>query len=130
MRVNRGLIVRAALLAVLAQPLASAVPSVTPAAAARAAGSVTAEAAAPKLPVGELPERRTRTSKTSRAADGKLTTTVSARPLNYRDGQGHWQPIDSGLASTKVGGYAYQNRANSFQARFKQTLGDDFLQLV
>jgi hypothetical protein len=43
-------------------------------------------AVAPQSPtVGELPDRRTRFSKTSRNSTGTFTTTISALPMNYRD---------------------------------------------
>ena len=84
----------------------------------------------PHLTVGEQPDRRTRTSTTRYNADHTFTTTVYDSPINYRDRLGHWQQIDSTLGSTSVKAYSYQNRANSFQAQFKQTLGDDYFRLV
>ena len=57
-------------------------------------------------------------------------TRTSGHPVNYRDKLGNWQPIDSTLTGSQVPGYAYQNRANSFQALFKKTLADGYLRLV
>ncbi|HKN50970.1 MAG TPA: DNRLRE domain-containing protein, partial [Amycolatopsis sp.] len=86
-----------------------------------------AAAAASPLPVGELADHRTRFSRTSRHANGSLTTTISAAPINYRDAKGHWQPIDSRLIASSTSGYAWRNAANSFAELFKEKLGPDFL---
>jgi len=82
------------------------------------------------LKVGELPDRRTRTSVTHFNADHTFTTTAYGHSVNYREPHGGWQPIDSTLVSTKEKGYAYENHADSFRTYFKQTLGDDYVRLV
>src|SRR5215831_8306651 len=84
----------------------------------------------PPLRVGEQADRRTGTSVTRFNADHTFTTTVYAAPVNYLDSHGRWQPIDSTLGPSTAKGYAYQNRANAFTVRFKDTLGPDHLQLV
>jgi hypothetical protein len=84
----------------------------------------------PVLQVGEQPRMRTRYSTTTYNADHTFSTRISGRPVNYRDRLGNWQPIDSTLGASQVPGYAYQNRANSFQALFKKTLADGYLRLV
>src|SRR5215469_7342157 len=82
----------------------------------------------PKRPsVGEQPDRRTRFSSTRYNADHTFTTSTSLHPVNYRAANGVLQPIDSTLVSSSQSGYAYQNRANNFQAQFKSQLGDDYL---
>ena len=80
-----------------------------------------------KLTVGEQPDRRTRHSSTRYNADHTFTTTISIHPVNYWVRNGGWEAIDSTLVSTKEKGYAYQNRANSWQTLFKDQLGDDYL---
>src|SRR5215471_15034851 len=80
-----------------------------------------------KLSIGEQPERRTRYSSTRYDANHTFTTTTSTQPVNYRVRNGGWEPIDSTLVSTKEKGYAYQNRANSWQTLFKDQLGDEYL---
>jgi TGF-beta propeptide len=82
-----------------------------------------------KLPVGEQPDLRTRFSSTRYNADHSFTTSTSIHPVNYRTAGG-WQPIDNTLGSTRQSGYAYQNRANSFQAQFKSQMGDAYLRWV
>src|SRR5215217_5685031 len=46
----------------------------------------------------ELPELRTRYSRTFQRKDGHgLVARISAQPVNYRDGAGDFQPIDNTL---------------------------------
>jgi len=80
-----------------------------------------------KLTVGEQADRRTRYSTTRYNPDHTFTTTISSHPVNYRARNGGWEPIDSTLVSAKEKGYAYQNRANSWQTLFKDQLGDEYL---
>jgi RHS repeat-associated protein len=88
------------------------------------------EAAKPKpLPVGEVPDLRTRSSKTVRDANGRLTTTIFTEPLNYRDASGRWQPIDTRLSASHHGGYDWANTTNAFHTRFKNTLSTEYLRL-
>ncbi len=80
-------------------------------------------------PTGELPDRRTRNSKTSRNSNGTYTTTIATGPVNYRDRQGRWQPIDSTLVSAGSSGYAWSNRANAYSVSFKKALAQDYLKI-
>jgi RHS repeat-associated protein len=106
------------------------VRTVFPSGAAYGGGIVNAEAAAaPKLPVGELPERRTRTSKTERGSDGKLTTTLLANSVNYQDAKGKWQPIDSRLIGSSEKGYSWVNSANRFRSFFKKQTDAGYLRI-
>jgi RHS repeat-associated protein len=77
----------------------------------------------------ELPERRTQKSVTYLNSDGSFTTSLYAQPVNYRDRQGHWQPISSKLVPAEKPGYAYRNDANSFEALFKGKSGPGYLRL-
>ena len=86
-------------------------------------------AAPAPLKIGELPERRMATSTTRRNENGSFTTTVYNGPVNYRTGDGSWQPIDATLHKINEGGYAWRSGANAFQARFKSTVGAGFSEL-
>ena len=93
-----------------------------------------AAAAGPAKPatpprLGELPERRTRSSTTRRNADGSLTTTVHSGPVNYRAADGSMQPIDTTLHPTDQDGYAWRSGANAFQARFKDAVESGFSEI-
>jgi RHS repeat-associated protein len=88
-----------------------------------------ASAAAPRLQVGELADKRTRTSKTERAKDGKVTTTLFASAINYQDARGKWQPIDSRLVASHDMDYQWVNAANRFRSLFKSHLDGDYLRL-
>ncbi len=69
----------------------------------------------------EMASLRTRTTKTliSRAGFQLLTYPGS---INYLDPSGTWQPIDDTLISTKVAGYSYRNKANSYTVYFPTDL--------
>jgi len=96
-----------------------------------AAGGPSTSKAAAQQRVGELPERRTRTSLTRREADGRLRTTIFGEPVHYRAKDGSWQRIDSALHEMappdERGGYRWQNGANEFDVRFKVQAAPDFL---
>ncbi len=83
-------------------------------------------AKAAPLQVGEVADLRTATSRTKRDATGRLTTTVYAEPVNYRDTSGRWVPIDTRLSAT---GDGWANTTNSFQTRFRRALSEGFLRL-
>ncbi len=94
-------------------------------------GSGQAPVAGPAKPatpprLGELPERRTRSSTTRRNADGSLTTTIHSGPVNYRAANGSMQPIDTKLHRADQDGYAWRSGANAFQARFKDAVESGF----
>jgi hypothetical protein len=52
-------------------------------------------AAGPVRRVRELTSDRTQYSRTWLLSDGRHQAVISAEPVNYRDGSGHWQPIDT-----------------------------------
>src|SRR6266542_2385473 len=83
-------------------------------------------AKAAPLQVGEVADLRTATSRTKRDATGRLTTTVYAEPVNYRDTSSRWVPIDTRLSAT---GDGWANTTNSFQTRFRRALSEGFLRL-
>lgn len=73
-------------------------------------------------PVRELPGRRTATTRTFELSDGQLETRIFQVPVNYRDGQGDWQPIDEDLA--KLANGAVVNGANSFDIHLPADLDE------
>jgi hypothetical protein len=60
----------------------------------------------------ELPEKRTATSETFQLENGELETKIYEAPVNYRDPQGDWQPIDEELVP--AAGAGLTNGANEF----------------
>jgi RHS repeat-associated protein len=70
------------------------------------------EAADTVSTVRELPGRRTATSNTFLLSDGQLETRLYEVPINYRDEEGNWEPIDEDLA--ELPGGTVTNGANSF----------------
>lgn len=83
--------------------------------------SGTANATASDL-VRELPGRRTATTRTFELSDGQLETRIFEVPVNYRDEQGDWQPIDEDLAELASG--AVVNGANSFDIHLPEDLDE------
>jgi RHS repeat-associated protein len=59
--------------------------------------------AAPDAIVRELPELRSEKSDTFLRANGTRSVRISRTPLNYRDGSGNWQPIDTKLQAGAAG---------------------------
>ncbi|MCM3923452.1 hypothetical protein ND748_17515 [Frankia sp. AiPs1] len=51
-------------------------------------------------------------------------TEVSSSPVNYRDAQGAWQPIDTTLVASTGKGFAWQAKAVGYDAQFPGTLAD------
>ncbi|HEY6729475.1 MAG TPA: DNRLRE domain-containing protein, partial [Solirubrobacterales bacterium] len=70
----------------------------------------------------ELPAQRTATSYTFALSDGQKETLIYDVPVNYRDEQGEWQPIDQGLE--EMPGGALTNGDNSFDVHLPEDLGD------
>ena len=86
-----------------------------------------AAAAAPQAV--EVPELRTRTSRTVRNPDGTFTRSLFTSPIHYRDDAGDWRRINSALVWAGQPGYFWRNDANDFDVYFKQELDDDYLRL-
>src|SRR5262245_38746783 len=85
---------------------------------ARAAGGA---AVAPVAP-GELPELRTRTSRTFTAGRGSLRVEAHLGSINYRETGGDWLPIENELVASSEPGYALKNKANRFVVDLPRTL--------
>jgi RHS repeat-associated protein len=69
----------------------------------------------------ELKDERTATSQTFRLPDGSRETRVFETPVNYRDSQGDWQPIEEGLEP--AGGGALTNGDNAFDLSLPARIG-------
>ena len=77
--------------------------------------------AAPEESEGvELPSKRTATSDTYRLPGGELETQLYESPVNYRDDEGDWKPIEEGL---EYEGGTLTNGANSFDLSLPSKMG-------
>ncbi|HVS07313.1 MAG TPA: DNRLRE domain-containing protein [Candidatus Dormibacteraeota bacterium] len=74
-------------------------------------------------PGKEVVADRSRNSRTF-VRGANFETLIYPASINYRDGKGKWQPIDNTLVPSSIGGFAYQNRANSYTAAFPKSLED------
>jgi RHS repeat-associated protein len=81
-------------------------------------------AADPQSPVDgvEIPNLRTATSNTFRLPDGERETRLYEVPVNYRDEDGDWQPIEEGLEETPSG--AIVNGENSFDIHLPEDIDE------
>jgi RHS repeat-associated protein len=64
----------------------------------------------------ELPDQRGRQERTYRNSDGTLTSEFAREPVNYRSGDGTWQPVDPGIEAAGADGW--RNRADSVGLTF------------
>jgi RHS repeat-associated protein len=71
--------------------------------------------------IEELPGRATATSNTYLLDNGALETHVFQVPVNYRDEEGDWTPIDESIEGAPNGGLT--NAANSFDLQLPDQLG-------
>jgi RHS repeat-associated protein len=69
----------------------------------------------------ELPGRRTATSNTYLLEAGSLETQLFQAPVNYRDEDGDWKPVDESLRETPDG--QLTNAANSFDLDLPAEMG-------
>jgi hypothetical protein len=83
----------------------------------------------------ELPEFRTRSSRTFSEGRGMQVTRSYSEPVNFRSG-GEWKAIDNDLVASPKSGYALENEANSYALSLPDALdgkpvevreGDDFV---
>jgi len=68
----------------------------------------------------ELPQERTALSNTFLLPDGERETRIYQSPVNYRDEEGAWKPIEQGLEGTLSGDVV--NGDNSFDLRLPENL--------
>jgi RHS repeat-associated protein len=89
----------------------------------------TAVDAPPSAPGGpELENKRTATSQTYLLPGGERETRIYAAPINYRDDDGNWQPIDEGLE--RAAGGPLVNGDNSFDLKLPAHLGAGSIRLT
>lgn len=69
----------------------------------------------------ELPDKRTAVSKTFALPNGSRELHIYQSPVNYRDEDGDWKPIDNGLRASATG---LVNGENSFDLHLPQRMGD------
>jgi RHS repeat-associated protein len=82
------------------------------------------EATGAEAPSGiELPGKRTATSDTYRLDSGELETRVYGTPVNYKDEEGDWQPIEEGL-EPQPDGTGLENGSNAFDLSLPERLGE------
>lgn len=86
-----------------------------------AARQAAADSAKPELVA------QTSLTNTYRNPDGSFTRDLFAAPVNFQNGAGRWQSIDSTLVPSTVPGYMYGTRANDFHVLFKGQLGESFM---
>ncbi|GAA4572708.1 hypothetical protein GCM10023176_36200 [Micromonospora coerulea] len=72
---------------------------------------------APKR-VREVPGKRTANGRVYQLSDGRLQAELSAVPVNYRDANGRFQPIDTKVKPASGGGFVAANTTNSFTSQF------------
>lgn len=89
-----------------------------------------APSSSPALEPGpEIVSARTATSQTFRLPDGALETRVFQTPINYRDAEGNWQPIEEDL-ERQPDGSGLTNGANAFDLELPQQLESAPLRLA
>jgi YD repeat-containing protein len=76
---------------------------------------------APRI-VRELPDERTAESQTFLNDDGSRTTKVFPVPVNYREPDGSFAPIDNTLSDSPRSGFALRNGANGYVADLPSSL--------
>lgn len=81
-----------------------------------------ATAAAQRVDGTEIPHLRTATTRTWVKPGGMRVTRVYQTPVNYRDEQGDWRPIDDRLVPSANG---WVNAANAYRVRIPSRLGAD-----
>jgi RHS repeat-associated protein len=86
------------------------------------ADPVSGGAEAGSAPVKELPGLRTATSNTFLLTDGSREIRIYQTPVNYRDEEGGWRPIEQELQETANGSLV--NGANTFDVHLPEDLND------
>jgi RHS repeat-associated protein len=89
-----------------------------------------ASGARPTADLGvELPSKRTATSQTFLLPDGGHEARLYQSPVNYRDEDGDWMPIETGLHES-ANGLGLVNGANSFDLQLPETMGEGTVRLI
>jgi RHS repeat-associated protein len=76
----------------------------------------------------EIKADRTATSQTFALPDGGRETRIYQTPINYRDAEGDWKPIEEGLKPASGGALA--NGDNSFDIHLPARMGDGVVRLT
>lgn len=93
------------------------------------AESAQASGADSQAPAGaELSKRRSATSNTFALKDGSLETRIYQVPVNYRDDDGDWQPIEEALRETPSG--SLSNGDNSFDVHLPEDLDEGSVKVM
>jgi len=71
----------------------------------------------------ELKARRTATSETFRLGNGRLLTRIHQAPINYRNAEGDWKPIENALRLGADG--TARNGANAFDVKLPERIGSE-----
>ncbi len=79
-------------------------------------------------PGPEVIADRTATSQTFELPEGARETRIYSSPINYRDEEGHWQPIEEGFEEAKDG--ALTNGENSFEVDLPQQMDEGPVRLT
>jgi RHS repeat-associated protein len=79
-------------------------------------------------PGPEIEADRTATSQTFELPEGARETRIFAAPINYRDEEGKWQPIEEGFEEAKDG--ALTNGENSFEVSLPQQMDEGSVRLT
>ncbi|WP_127508968.1 DNRLRE domain-containing protein [Actinoplanes solisilvae] len=74
--------------------------------------------------VREVASKRTANARVYQLADGRLQAEISSVPVNYRDGKGRFQPIDTRVRPTGRSGYVQGNSTNTFASLFGDSSDD------
>jgi RHS repeat-associated protein len=69
----------------------------------------------------ELPSRRTASSRTFKTAQG-YATEIYPGAINYKTANGAWLPIDNTLVTSRLAGFAYENKGNNYSVYFPSNL--------
>jgi hypothetical protein len=70
--------------------------------------------------VAEVVDERTAISRTFRLSDGQLETRIYQTPVNYRDAEGDWRPIEQELQQSTSG--RVSNGDNAFDVQLPEDL--------
>jgi len=94
---------------------------------AKESGQESLSAPPPADPGTEVLADRTANSQTFRSPDGGLQTRIYQSPINYKDPDGQWKPIENDLEELPSG--ALTNSANSFDLSLPEELGAEPVRL-
>jgi hypothetical protein len=68
--------------------------------------------------VREVVSQRSANAAVYELSNGQFEAEISTDPVNFRDGNGKWQKIDTTVAATDRDGFAFENSTNRFGSLF------------